>query len=160
MTTYFIWEDGEGCDERSWWTSKEEAEAAKIRYAEDAADLEGDGEAWKMLDRFEVITAEELESRLATLQEEDLQAQPAQRGLYRLELDTVMEPAEMPVYFAQVFKAYGVQGELTSKDSGNGWPVVAWVGSLGALRTLLAEQYDCPEEELDATVAEATRYVG
>ena len=69
MTTYFIWEDGEGCDERSWWNSIHEAEAAKVRYAEDRAD--GEEVTAELLATFEVLTAEELAARLAEIEDED-----------------------------------------------------------------------------------------
>lgn len=65
MATYFIWEDGEGCDERSWWTSIREAETAKVRYAEDFAD--GEEVTAELLATFEIITAEELEARKNSL---------------------------------------------------------------------------------------------
>jgi hypothetical protein len=63
MTIYFIWEDGEGCDERYSWGSIREAEKAKVALAEDWAD--GEEVTAEGLAKFEIITAEELADRKA-----------------------------------------------------------------------------------------------
>lgn len=69
--TYYIWEDGEGCDERLSFTTPEEAQAAAKKLAEDWADGQGVEAAWEVLSYFEVITQAELDSRKAKLEEEE-----------------------------------------------------------------------------------------
>lgn len=67
MTNYWIWEDGEGLDERMWYPTRKAAEQDVIRQASELVESEGlDSE--EAMERFEILDDAQKATRLAEVE--------------------------------------------------------------------------------------------